>query len=71
MAPEARRKTSFAVDFDKLNAAKELLGTKTVTETVDAALAEVIHLDQRRRLVEMLFTPGKLQLGDPDVTRVP
>jgi hypothetical protein len=67
MAPAARRKTSFAVDFEKLAAAKEVLGTETLTDTVDAALAEVIHLHQRRRLVEMLFTPGTLQLDQPDV----
>jgi hypothetical protein len=46
---------------------KEILGTRTLTDTVDAALDEVIKLQQRRRLVEMLFTPGRLQLDDPDV----
>jgi hypothetical protein len=67
MASPARRKTSFAIDFEKVAAAKEALGTETLTETVDAALAEVIHLQKRRRLVEMLFTPGVLQLDDPNV----
>jgi hypothetical protein len=46
---------------------KALLGTSTLTETVDAALGEVIRLHQRRRLVEMLFTPGVLELDDSDV----
>ena len=39
----------------------------TLTDTVDAALDEVIKLRQRRRLVELLFTPGQLQLDDPNV----
>lgn len=67
MTEPARRKTSFAVDFDKVEAAKEVLGTQTLTETVDAALAEVIHLSQRHRLVELAFTPGNLALDDPEV----
>ncbi len=67
MATAAKRKTSFEVDFAKVQSAKEILGTRTLTETVDAALDEVIKLQQRRRLVEMLFTPGRLQLDDPDV----
>ncbi|MGH9154212.1 MAG: type II toxin-antitoxin system VapB family antitoxin [Acidimicrobiales bacterium] len=67
MATTARRKTSFEVDFDKVESAKEILGTHTLTETVDAALDEVIRLRHRRRLVELLFTPGRLDLDDPDV----
>jgi len=63
----AKRKTSFEVDFDKVQSAKEILGTRTLTDTVDAALDEVIKLQQRRHLLEMLFTPGRLQLDDPDV----
>ncbi len=67
MTGAAKRKTSFEVDFDKVQSAKEILGTRTLTDTVDAALDEVIKLEQRRRLLEMLFTPGRLQLDDPDV----
>jgi putative antitoxin of VapBC-like toxin-antitoxin system len=67
MAAPPRRKTSFEVDFDKLDAAREILGTKTLTETVDAALDEVVEREQRRKLVEMLHTPGLLALNDPDV----
>jgi hypothetical protein len=64
-----RRKTSFEVDFTKVEAAKAVLGTTTLTETVDAALAEVIRLNDRRRLVELLFTAGLLELDDDDVMR--
>lgn len=67
MATTTRRKTSFEIDFDKVASAKEILGTRTLTETVDAALDEVIRLKQRRRLVELLFTPGRLELDDPEV----
>lgn len=61
-----RRKTSFEIDTEKVSAAREVLGTKTLTDTVDAALAEVIKLRQRRQLVELLFRPGALELDDPE-----
>jgi hypothetical protein len=62
-----KRKTSFEVDVAKVQAAKSVLGTKTLTDTVDAALSEVIKLQQRRRLLELLSTPGALELDDPEV----
>lgn len=73
MAPPRRkrapavRKTSFEVDFDKLEAARKLLGTRTLTETVDAALDEVVKIQKRRELFELLSTPGVHALNDPDV----
>jgi len=67
MEQSARRKTSFEVDFSKVETAKEILGTSTLTQTVDAALAEVINLRARQRLVDLLFSPGVLQLDDADV----
>lgn len=69
MAEPARRKTSFAVDFDKVEQAKEVLGTETLTDTVDAALGEVINLHHRRRLIEFVSTPGNLALNDPEVMK--
>jgi Arc/MetJ family transcription regulator len=63
----SRRKTSFEIDPAKVAEAKAILGTKTLTETVDAALAEVVKAHQRQALVDLLFTPGKLSLDDPDV----
>lgn len=62
-----RRKTSFEIDTAKVQAAKEVLGTKTLTDTVDAALSEVVKLQQRRKLIELLSTPGALELDDPEV----
>jgi len=67
MSGTSRRKTSFEVDTAKVAAAKELLGTKTLTDTVDAALSEVVNVRQRKTLVELLFRPGALDLDDPDV----
>jgi Arc/MetJ family transcription regulator len=67
MASPGRRKTSFAIDTAKVAAAQEILGTKTLTDTVDAALSEVVNLRQRKALLEMLFRPGALELDDPDV----
>jgi hypothetical protein len=67
MDTATRRKTSFAVDFAKVDAAKEILGTTTLTDTVDTALEEIIKLERRQRLVELLLAPGALELGDPDV----
>jgi Arc/MetJ family transcription regulator len=64
-----KRKTSFEIDTAKIAAAKEVLGTKTLTDTVDAALSEVVKLQQRRKFLELLSTPGVLELGDPDVMR--
>jgi Bacterial antitoxin of type II TA system, VapB len=61
------RKTSFEVDFAKVDAARRALGTRTLTETVDAALDEVVKREGRKRLVELLFTPGVLAIDDPEV----
>lgn len=61
------RKTSFEVDFAKVDAARRALGTRTLTETVDAALDEVVKREQRRELVKLLSTPGVHALNDPDV----
>lgn len=67
MSTTTRRKTSFDVDFAKVDAVREALGTKTLTDTVDAALDEVIKLQQRQRLVELLFASNALELDDATV----
>jgi hypothetical protein len=65
----AKRKTSFEIDTEKVDAAREILGTKTMTETVDAALEEIVKLQQRKRLLELLFDSDALALDDPEVMR--
>jgi hypothetical protein len=65
MATVTRRKTSFEVDFEKVDAVRDVLGTRSLTDTVDAALDEVIKLRERGRLAELLFESGALELDDP------
>lgn len=67
MSAASKRKTSFEIDSAKVEAAQEILGTKTLTDTVDAALSEVVKLRQRKALLELLFRPGALELDDPEV----
>jgi Arc/MetJ family transcription regulator len=67
MKTATKRKTSFEIDAAKVAAAKDILGTKTLTATIDAALSEVVKLRQRRDLLELLSTPGALELDNPDV----
>ena len=69
MVTIAKRKTSFEIDTEKVDAAREILGTKTMTETVDAALDEIAKRRQREKLLELLDTPGVLALDDPEVMK--
>jgi hypothetical protein len=47
-------KTSLAIDRQKAGEVREILGTKTLVETVDAAFDEVIRLAARRRVLERI-----------------
>jgi hypothetical protein len=47
-------KTSLDIDHEKVGQAKEILGTRTLASTVDAALDEVISLAARRRVMERI-----------------
>jgi hypothetical protein len=64
----ARQKTSLEIDMEKVKVAKDALGTKTMTETVDAALDAILEREAGRKLIEILDTPGMLEL-DPDVLK--
>lgn len=52
---------------DKLDRARDILGQKTIKGTVNAALDEVIALDQRRRLLERLVDQRGVDLGDEEI----
>lgn len=65
----AKRKTSFAIDTEKVDAARQILGTGTMTETVDAALDAVVQREAGGKLIEILDTPGALELDNPDVMK--
>lgn len=69
MRAKGRQIISFEIDTEKVAVAKEVLGTKTLTDTVDAALTEVVKLRQRRQLVELLFRSGALALDDSRAVR--
>ena len=47
-------KTSLSIDREKADAAATVLGTTTLTATIDAALTEIVNMDRRRRLVERM-----------------
>jgi len=47
-------KTSLVIDRKKVADAKKILGTRTLAETVDGALDEVIRLAARRRLLSRI-----------------
>jgi len=47
-------KTSLVIDREKVAEAREILGTTTLAETVDAALDEVIALAARRRIMDRI-----------------
>lgn len=49
-----RDKTSLVINRAKVAEVREILGTKTLAETVDAALDEVIALAARRRLMDRI-----------------
>jgi Arc/MetJ family transcription regulator len=51
-------KTSLAIDRDKLAQVKEILGTKTIAETVDGAFDEVMRVEKARRLMERIRREG-------------
>lgn len=51
-------KTSLVIDRKKVADAKKILGTRTLAETVDGALDEVIRLAARRRLMDRIRRDG-------------
>lgn len=52
-------KTSVDVDQDIARKAAEILGTRTLRETIDAALHEIVHAKRRLELVAMLSEAGR------------
>ncbi|MGE5281187.1 MAG: type II toxin-antitoxin system VapB family antitoxin [Chloroflexota bacterium] len=67
MSTVTKRKTSFAIDTAKVDAAKKILGTKGLTDTVDAALDEIVKRRGRERLLELLCDPSTSDLADPEI----
>ena len=46
-------KTSVEIDLDKLHRAREILGTESIRDTIDAAFREVIRVAAVRDLVAL------------------
>ena len=63
----ATRKTSVEIDEELLEAARRILETTTVKDTVEEALREVARVEARRQEVETLTRMGELDLADPGI----
>ena len=63
-------KTSLVIDRVKVAEAREILGTKTLAETVDAALEEVLRLDKRRRVMDRIRKQGGLGPDPADLRQL-
>lgn len=63
-----RDKTSMVIDREKLAEAREILGTKTIADTVDAALDDVIRREKRRNLMDYIRERGGIA-PDPEELR--
>jgi hypothetical protein len=63
-------KTSLSIDRRKAAEAGEILGTKTLVDTVDAALDEVIRLAARRRIMERIRRDGGIGPGPEELRRL-
>jgi Arc/MetJ family transcription regulator len=63
-------KTSLVIDRDKVAEAREILGTKTLAATVDAALDEVIRREKRRRVMDRIRKQGGLGPGPEELRRL-
>lgn len=60
-----RVKTSIDIDRAAAAEAAEILGTKTLKDTVDAALREVVQAELRRQLAEEVLA-GTLPVPTPE-----
>jgi Arc/MetJ family transcription regulator len=60
-------KTALRLDEELLDQAREVLGTSSATETIHAALAEVVARRGRERLFERLRTQDGVDLADDSV----
>ena len=61
------RKTSVEIDEELLEAAKRILDTSTVKDTVEEAFREVARVEARREEVKALIRMKDLDLADPEV----
>jgi Arc/MetJ family transcription regulator len=60
-------KTSVEIDLEKLNRTREILGTQSIRDTIDAAFREVIRVAAIRDLVSLAEEGALGALLEPDV----
>lgn len=65
--PPATRVTTVEIDSRKVQAVQDVLGTRTLRDTVDRSLDEVLARAARERSIEQLQTMRGLDLDKPDV----
>jgi Arc/MetJ family transcription regulator len=58
------------IDREKAQKAREILGTKTLASTVDAALDEVIRRAAQRRLMERIRRDGGIGPSPEELRRL-
>jgi Arc/MetJ family transcription regulator len=59
-------KTSVDVDQDIASEAATILGTRTLRDTIDAALREVVYAERRLELVALLSQAGRFDFDAAD-----
>jgi Arc/MetJ family transcription regulator len=64
------KRTSLAIDREKVARVKKILGTRTVAETVDAALEDVINHDRRAALFDRIMREGGIGPTPEEVRRL-
>ena len=60
-------KTTVEIDQDKLNRVREILGTESIRDTIDAAFRQVIRVAAVRDLVALAEEGAFSALLEPDI----
>ncbi len=58
------------IDRKKVDEVRRILGTRTMAETVDAALGEVLDLAARRRILERIDQEGGIGPDQEELRRL-
>jgi Arc/MetJ family transcription regulator len=62
-------RTVIDIDAELLAGARDILGAKTIRETVNLSLAEVVNRKRRGLLIDLLTSPDSPYADDPDGAR--
>ncbi len=66
---KAMPKTLVDIDPDLLEEAKKVIGTKTIKDTVNGAIAEIVLRARRRDFIEWLKSDPLPDARDPEVMK--